>query len=261
MTIKALISVTQATIGTATVQTVNARDLHAFLEVQTRFNDWMAARIEEYGFIENKDYLGFTEKSVKPQGGRPSKEYALTLDMAKELSMVERTAKGKQAREYFIECEKRVRQIDRALPPAKHAKEALQLAATAFRTARTFGFDQNMATISANQFVRKITGLDLLDGFGQTHLIAANQQSLYCTPTELGQMMGGVPARQVNLLLAGAGLQARVGEYWQPLEAGQEFARLYDTGKRHGNGTPIQQIKWADAVLPLLQPEAIESSP
>jgi len=42
-----------------------------------------------------------------------------------------------------------------------------------------------------------------------------------------------------------------------PLDAGQEFARLYDTGKRHGNGTPIQQIKWADTVLPLLQTEAI----
>jgi len=257
MTVKALINLTQTTIGKTTVESVDARDLHAFLEVQTRFNDWMTTRIEEYDFIENKDYLGFTEKSVKPQGGRPSKEYALTLDMAKELSMVERTAKGKQAREYFIECEKQAKRIDLALPPTKQAKEALQLAATAFRTARTFGFDQNVATISANQFVRKITGLDLLDGFGQTHLLAANQESLYCTPTELGQMMGGVPARQVNLLLAGAGLQARVGEHWQPLEAGQDFARLYDTGKRHGNGTPIQQIKWADAVLPLLQTEAV----
>jgi len=254
MTVKALISVTQTFVGNTTLPTVNARDLHAFLEVKTHLKDWIARRINEYGFEDGKDFCSFLSES---SGGRPSKEYALTLDMAKELSMVERNAKGKQAREYFIECERQVKGGSLSLPPAKHAKEALQLAATAFRTARTFGFDQNVATISANQFVRNITGLDLLEGFGQTHLLAANQKSLYCTPTELGQMMGGVPARQVNLLLAGAGLQARVGEYWQPLDAGQEFARLYDTGKRHGNGTPIQQIKWADAVLPLLQTEVM----
>jgi len=75
-----------------------------------------------------------------------------------------------------------------ALPPAKQAKEALQLAAAAFRTARTFGFDQNMATLSANQFVRKMTGLNLLEGFGQTHLVA-EQQTLYHTPTEIGQQI------------------------------------------------------------------------
>jgi len=252
--VKALIRITQAPIGSTTVQTVNARDLHAFLGVETQFKDWIARRIEEYGFEDGKDFCSFLSES---SGGRPRKEYAVTLDMAKELSMVERNAKGKQARQYFIECERQARQAVPTLAPARHAKEALQLAATAFRTARTFGFDQNIATISANQIVRKITGLDLLEGFGQTHLIADNQEGLYCTPTELGQMLGDISAQKVNLLLAGAGLQARVGEHWQPLDAGQEFARLYDTGKRHGNGTPIQQIKWASAVLPLLQTEAV----
>jgi len=142
-----------------------------------------------------------------------------------------------------------------ALPPTKQAKEALQLAATAFRTARTFGFDKNVATISANQFVRKITGMNLLEGFGQTHLIAENQSSLYYTPTELGKMLGGLSGREVNLLLAGAGLQAKVGEHWRPLDAGKDFARILDTGKRHGDGTSIVQVKWADTVLPLLERE------
>ena len=86
-------------------QTVNARKLHAFLEVQTRFNDWIKNRVDEYGFIENQDFITFTENLVN--GGRRI-EYALSLDMAKELSMVERTAKGKQARQYFIDCEKRL---------------------------------------------------------------------------------------------------------------------------------------------------------
>ena len=52
-------------------QAVNARELHTFLEVQTRFNDWIAARITDYAFVENQDYVRFTENSVKPQGGRP----------------------------------------------------------------------------------------------------------------------------------------------------------------------------------------------
>mgnify|MGYP002741509887 CR=1 FL=1 len=86
-------------------QTVNARELHAFLEVQTRFNDWIKNRVDEYGFIENQDFIAFTENLVN--GGRRI-EYALSLDMAKELSMVERNEKGKRARQYFIDCEKRL---------------------------------------------------------------------------------------------------------------------------------------------------------
>jgi len=66
---------------------------------------------------------------------------------------------------------------------------------------------------------------------------------------------GACRANWVNLLLAGAGLQARVAGHWQPLDAGREFASILDTGKRHGNGAPIQQVKWASAVLPLLKTE------
>ena len=81
-------------------QAVNARELHTFLEVQTRFNDWIAARITDYAFVENQDYVRFTENSVKPQGGRPSIGYFISLDMAKELAMVERNEQGKEARRY-----------------------------------------------------------------------------------------------------------------------------------------------------------------
>ena len=98
------------------IQAVNARELHTFLQVQTRFNDWIAARITDYDFVENQDYVRFTENSVKPQGGRPSIGYFISLDMAKELSMVERNEKGKQARKYFIECEKQLNAQQSQLP-------------------------------------------------------------------------------------------------------------------------------------------------
>lgn len=83
------------------VNAVSARDLHGFLEVKTDFKNWISRRIEEYGFIDGRDFGSFLTESG---GGRPSKEYMISLDMAKELAMVERNEKGKQARQYFIEC-------------------------------------------------------------------------------------------------------------------------------------------------------------
>jgi len=86
-------------------QTVNARELHAFLENRDHFSTWIKDRISQYGFVENQDFVSFSE--IPENGGRRI-EYALSLDMAKELSMVERNAQGKQARQYFIDCEKRL---------------------------------------------------------------------------------------------------------------------------------------------------------
>ncbi|EJF76654.1 Phage anti-repressor protein [Candidatus Bartonella washoeensis] len=103
-----LIDVNQTNIDGELVQTVNARELHAFLEVKTSFKDWIIRRIKECKFKEGYDFCSFLSES---SGGRPSKDYALTLDMAKHLSMIERNEKGHQAREYFIECERRAKQI------------------------------------------------------------------------------------------------------------------------------------------------------
>ncbi len=90
-------------------QIVNARELHQFLDVGKEFANWIKDRINQYGFIENEDFEVFANFGKNSKGGRPSKEYAISLDMAKELSMVERNEKGKRARRYFIECEKHMR--------------------------------------------------------------------------------------------------------------------------------------------------------
>lgn len=100
----ALIQIQPHDFGGSIIQTVNARELHTFLEVGTAFKDWIARRVSEYDFSEGTDFCSFLSES---DGGRPAKEYAISLDMAKELAMVERTDKGKQARQYFIECERR----------------------------------------------------------------------------------------------------------------------------------------------------------
>lgn len=85
---------------------VNARELHAFLGSKQEFANWIKSRIDKYGFVENQDFEVFDNFVKNPEGGRPSIEYALSIDMAKELSMVENNEQGKKARRYFIECEK-----------------------------------------------------------------------------------------------------------------------------------------------------------
>ena len=84
-------------------QLVSARELYEFLEVKKDFTDWFKYRVAQYGFEENLDFTTILGKST---GGRPSKDFAIKIEMAKELSMVENSEKGKEARKYFIECEK-----------------------------------------------------------------------------------------------------------------------------------------------------------
>ena len=83
---------------------VSGRELHDFLGVTTRYNDWFP-RMVEYGFTEGKDFYSFLSKTSET-GGRPSTDHLLTIDMAKEICMIQRTEVGKQARQYFIRVEK-----------------------------------------------------------------------------------------------------------------------------------------------------------
>lgn len=133
-----LIHVEDSLIGQECVRSVNARDLHAFLEIGKDFSTWIKDRIDKYGFIEGEDYTVLNlpagvvmasdslEKEVlfddqKTGGALQStgynsfgqqgrKEYAITLNMAKELAMVQNNEKGQEARRYFIECERLAKQ-------------------------------------------------------------------------------------------------------------------------------------------------------
>lgn len=111
-------------------QTVNARELHAFLEVGKDFSTWIKDRIEKYGFEENIDFVTFSPNLGKTSsGGRPAIEYHISLSMAKELSMVERNAKGKEARQHFIKCERKLKEVTQQPAIPQTLPEALRLAA------------------------------------------------------------------------------------------------------------------------------------
>lgn len=114
-----LIPTVSGSLDGQTQALVNARDLHQFLESKQHFADWIKNRINEYGFTQDVDFLGVhtimsTEAGFFGRREKPVIDYHLSLDMAKELCMVERNDKGRQARRYFIEMEKQAK----ALPDA-----------------------------------------------------------------------------------------------------------------------------------------------
>jgi anti-repressor protein len=106
--------------------TVTGRQLHEALEVKTAYKDWFP-RMCEYGFTENVDFSSILSEST---GGRPSTDHQLTIEMAKEICMLQRTEIGKRCRQYFIELEKAWNTPElvmaRALKLANHQIECLQ---------------------------------------------------------------------------------------------------------------------------------------
>ena len=123
-----LISLTQSAINGELQQTVNARELHAFLESKQDFSTWIKNRVGQYDFVENQDFIKLRKKMEREIGGTIRIEYYITLDKAKELAMVERNDKGKQARQYFIECERKLREHQVKLAPKTYVEALRALA-------------------------------------------------------------------------------------------------------------------------------------
>lgn len=108
-------------------QVVSARELHKFLEITERFNNWFN-RMLQFDFVENEDYTSVKSFTVVNNGAsRELDDYALTLNCAKEISMVQRSEKGKLARQYFIKCEKLAKQLMNTQQPVLPLKNQLQL--------------------------------------------------------------------------------------------------------------------------------------
>lgn len=108
--------------------TVSGRELHKALEVETRYNDWFK-RMCEYGFSDKEDFYSILSKIS--EGGRPGTDHQLTIPMAKEICMLQRSEKGKQFRQYFIRVEEAWNSpemiMKRALEIANEKVKALQV--------------------------------------------------------------------------------------------------------------------------------------
>lgn len=110
---------------------VSARDLHNFLEIKTNFRLWYPKMID-YGFLENEDYQSVYEKSNTFSGGQTVVDYMMTTDMAKEISTIQCSEKGRQARLYFLGVEKKLKSAQIAL------RSLLQMTESNFRNSTTF---------------------------------------------------------------------------------------------------------------------------
>lgn len=168
---------------------VSGRQLHKVLGVRTAYKDWFP-RMTEYGFAENEDFSSFLSKST---GGRPKQDHVLKLDMAKEIAMIQRTDKGKEVRQYFIQVEKdfnspekimarALKIADRKIISLEHKNEALQLEL---------------------EEARKQT--DYLD------LILQTKDML--TTTQIAQDYG-MSANKFNQILKQVGIQRKVNGQW-----------------------------------------------
>lgn len=128
---------------------ISGRDLHEFLEVKTPYDTWFP-RMIEYGFEDWKDFSTFLLES---SGGRPATDHALKLDMAKEISMIQRNEKGKQARQYFIAVEKEYNS------PEKIMARALRIADETINRLR---LDNNIQSQQIAELQPKATYYDLV---------------------------------------------------------------------------------------------------
>lgn len=141
--LKDQLPIVSADIGGEPMRGVDGRKLHAFLGVKRDFSTWVKAQIERGGFIEGTEYAKFPEKSGSPKKGSGMQgriEYFFTITAAKEICMLSQTARGKEARLYFIECERiakaAVRQTAPALPNFLDPAEAAVAWAEQFRKAQ-----------------------------------------------------------------------------------------------------------------------------
>lgn len=219
--INQLVKVTESIIGDEKVNSVDARELHEFLEVGRDFSNWIKGRIEKYDFQENEDYIVLANSGeAQPRtsqvvcGNRI--EYALSLEMAKELSMVENNDKGKEARKYFIACEKKQKQspLDIQMTLVKFATEIL-----------------NVSEVSKLQMVHKVfeinnVSTDILPQYVNTKVTFSLTELLKKNNSNIGTKAFN------SLLIAGEYLVER--ERASKSQGIKKFKMLTDKGLKYG---------------------------
>ena len=228
-----LIKTTEAIIGGESVNSVDARELHSFLGSKQDFSTWIKNRISKYDFVENEDFYMLHKKKEQVSGIKHLLEYIISIDMAKELSMVENNEMGKQARKYFIQCEKDLKK-PQLNTPADLLKEELKIFAL-------FEVPKHLAQIESVKQVKKISGVDLsyalLVSPAQDNI---KKESVMLEPTELGKIHG-LSGMMMNQKLMRMGLQFNDGTGWVPTKRGAEISSKHAWAKGKKSG---YNLKW-----------------
>jgi len=255
-----LIKIQPQNIGGQTIETVNARELHGFLEVGKVFANWIKGRIEQYGFVESVDYVVIAETGNNPLGGRPSKEYAITVDMAKELAMVERNEKGRQARQYFIECERRLKQpaTPLMLSPVESDLRGVAFIADSMRLPESGKLDMFTRYCQAN-------APQLLSALPAYAIDKpSDSQGDSSKPTlPISKIVDGITsAKRANLALHAAGLlEQRFREksdgsqksYWSITETGEKYGKNLVSPSNSRETQPHWYVSKADEIVAIVR--------
>ena len=182
---------------------VSARELHDFLEVETPYRIWFP-RMQEYGFTEGTDFNPYKNVRVQMEGNRTVNrevdDAALTIDMAKEICMIQRSEKGKQARQYFIQLEKDWNS------PEKVMARALDIAHRELNTLKA----ANVELLAENERQQQVIA-DFEPVKQYVDIILQSKGSLATSQIAADY---GISARALNRILHEEGIQHKVNSQW-----------------------------------------------
>lgn len=182
---------------------VSARDLHEGLEIGTRFNDWFP-RMAEYGFTEGKDFNLLKNEHVQIEGSREVRreviDYNITVDMAKQICMIQRSEKGKQYREYFLSLE------DAWNSPEQIMARALQFAQNTMESLK------NRCKFLGGQIVEQQKIIEELQPKASYYDMILQCKDLIATTVIAKDY--GMSAKKFNTMLHDMGVQFKQGDTW-----------------------------------------------
>lgn len=182
-----LIKIEQKKIGSELIDTANARDLHEFLESKQDFSTWIKKRIKDYDFVDTVDFATLHKKEELGTTGFQGKiEYFLSIDMAKEISMVQNNEKGKQARKYFIECEKKAKGLSN-LPNFEDPAESAIAWAKEFKEKKIAQEKLGEATQKIKEAQPKLEFVNHIETSSDSITVAEFAKLIYKKGLEIGQ--------------------------------------------------------------------------
>ena len=205
-------------------QTVSGRELHMFLGIETRYNDWFT-RMLQYGFEEERDF--YSKMSKNSESGRPSTDHIMKLDMAKELCMLARNEKGKQARQYFLEVEREWNS------PEKVMARALLIA------------NNKIETLTLENTMQKQVIAEFKPVKEYVDTILASTDTVATTQIAADY---GMSAKTLNKILNGQHIIRNVGGQWilykKHMNKGYTKSETIEVTRKDGTKKVVMQTKW-----------------
>lgn len=244
-----------AGFGNAAIQTMSSREIadltgkehrHVLRDIEAMFAG-LELPIE-----------GYVQTWTHPQNGQSYREFSLPKDLTLTLVAGYNVKLRKAIIDRWQQLEAEVATKAVSASNQGAGREARLSFKQNLQIAKLAGLEGNQALLAANRATLAMTGIDTLALMGAVQLPAPDNDALL-TPTEIGRRAEVGSARAVNQMLCGMGLQhafrdAKGHIYYELTDAGQQAGgKMLDTGKKHGTGTPIRQLKWPSSILELIQ--------